>query len=119
MISAPKDNLFGIALPHRPAKCTDDKANENFNYLYRAFANLQAVTAAASVPVGTVIQFAGTSLPQNYLACPTTATNISRTTYARLFEAIGTTWGAGDGSTTFGMPYFTAVTGIQYAVKYQ
>ena len=48
---------------------------------------------------------AGTSAPIGFLACPTSPTNISRTAYAALFAAIGTTWGAGDGSTTFGMPY--------------
>ncbi len=61
-----------------------------------------------SFPVGTIIDFAGTSAPQGYLACPISATNISRTTYAALFAAIGTTWGAGDGSTTFGLPWFPA-----------
>lgn len=59
-------------------------------------------------PVGTIIDFAGTSAPTGYLACPTSATNVSRTTYAALFAAIGTTWGAGDGSTTFGLPWFPA-----------
>lgn len=60
------------------------------------------------VPAGTIIDFAGASAPSGYLACPLVATTISRTTYALLFAAIGTTWGAGDGSTTFGMPYFPA-----------
>ena len=55
---------------------------------------------------GTIIAFSGTAAPTGYLACPTSATNISRTTYANLFTALNTTWGAGDGSTTFGMPYF-------------
>jgi hypothetical protein len=59
-----------------------------------------------SVPVGTIIDSAGTSAPSGYLVCPTSQTNISRTTYAALFAAIGTTWGAGDGSTTFGIPWF-------------
>ena len=61
---------------------------------------------AAAVPAGTLIDFAGTAAPSGYLACPITATNISRTTYATLFAAIGTTWGSGDGSTTFGCPWF-------------
>jgi hypothetical protein len=60
------------------------------------------------VPPGTIIEFAGTAAPQGYLLCPTSATTVSRTTYAALFAAIGTTWGAGDGSTTFGIPYFPA-----------
>jgi microcystin-dependent protein len=57
-------------------------------------------------PPGTIIQFSGTSAPAGFLDCPTTQTDISRTTYARLFAAIGTTWGNGDGSTTFGVPWF-------------
>ena len=66
------------------------------------------VAGAALVPVGSIIDYAGTSAPTGYLACPVSATNISRTTYAALFTAIGTTWGIGDGSTTFGMPWFPA-----------
>lgn len=69
----------------------------------------------ANPPVGTIISFSGTSAPSGYLDCPTAATNISRTTYANLFLILSTTWGAGDGSTTFGMPYFptgyTAIAG--------
>lgn len=63
---------------------------------------------SSGFPAGTIIDFAGTSAPSGYLACPITATNISRTTYATLFAAISTTWGAGDGSTTFGCPWFPA-----------
>lgn len=65
---------------------------------------------------------AGTATPIGFLACPTTPTNISRTAYAALFAAIGTTWGVGDGSTTFGMPYFPAgyalVAGIPAALTH-
>ena len=74
----------------------------------------QNVYPLNSLPVGTVIDFSGTTPPAGYLTCPTSATNISRTTYASLFAAIGTTWGAGDGSTTFGMPWFPAdYVGVQ------
>jgi microcystin-dependent protein len=62
----------------------------------------------SGTPAGAIIQFAGTAAPTGYLLCPTSLTNISRTTYATLFAAIGTTWGAGDGTTTFGLPWFTA-----------
>ena len=74
----------------------------------------QALTQAAAdaryatITVGQIIEFAGTSAPTGFLACPTSATNVSRTTYAALFAVIGTTWGVGDGSTTFGLPYFPA-----------
>lgn len=54
------------------------------------------------LPVGAVIDYAGTTLPIHFLACDGAA--VSRTTYARLFQAIGTTWGIGDGTTTFNVP---------------
>lgn len=53
-------------------------------------------------PAGIIAPFAGTSAPSGWLACQGQA--ISRTTYATLFTAIGTTWGSGDGSTTFNLP---------------
>ena len=46
--------------------------------------------------------FAGTTAPTGWLACQGQA--VSRTTYAALFAAISTTWGSGDGSTTFNVP---------------
>ncbi len=67
-----------------------------------------AAPASSGNPAGTIIQFAATSAPTGYLLCPTSLTNISRTTYSALFAVIGTTWGAGDGSTTFGLPWFAA-----------
>lgn len=53
-------------------------------------------------PTGTVVPFAGTSAPTGWLFCFGQA--VSRTTYADLFSALGTTYGAGDGSTTFALP---------------
>lgn len=57
------------------------------------------------VLVGIVAPFAGTTAPTGWLKCDGSA--ISRTTYADLFAAIGTTYGAGDGSTTFNLPNLT------------
>ena len=56
----------------------------------------------ASVPAGVVSPYAGTSAPTGYLLCYGQA--VSRTTYADLFSAISTTYGAGDGSSTFNLP---------------
>lgn len=53
-------------------------------------------------PTGTVIAFAGNSVPAGYLICNGAA--VSRTTYAGLFAVIGTTYGAGDGFSTFNLP---------------
>jgi len=54
------------------------------------------------VPPGAVIMWAGSVIPQQYLECNGNA--VSRSTYAELFAAIGTTHGSGDGSTTFNLP---------------
>ena len=54
------------------------------------------------VPIGTVLDFAGAAIPDGYLECDGSA--VSRTAYPLLFAAIGTAWGAGDGSTTFNLP---------------
>lgn len=53
-------------------------------------------------PAGIIMPFAGTVAPEGYLFCDGSA--VSRTTYATLFGVIGTTFGAGDGSTTFNVP---------------
>ena len=53
-------------------------------------------------PAGTVIYTARSTAPTGYLKANGAA--VSRTTYATLFSAIGTTYGGGDGSTTFNLP---------------
>lgn len=55
-----------------------------------------------SEPAGIVMPFAGSVAPQGYLLCDGSA--VSRTDYADLFTAIGTTYGAGDGESTFNLP---------------
>ena len=52
--------------------------------------------------VGMIAPFGMSSVPTGWLACDGSA--VSRTTYADLFTAIGTTWGTGDGSSTFALP---------------
>ncbi|WP_153114629.1 tail fiber protein [Rhodocyclus tenuis] len=58
--------------------------------------------SGAGVPVGTVIHVARNSAPTGYLKA--NGALLSRTTYSELFGAIGTTYGAGDGATTFALP---------------
>lgn len=65
----------------------------------------QSLDGYAKEIVGTVIPYAGTSLPNGYLPCNGAA--VSRETYADLFAVIGTTYGRGDGSTTFNLPNLT------------
>ena len=63
---------------------------------------IAAIPTAAGVPAGTVIWTARNTAPTGYLRCD--GSLVSRSTYATLFAAIGTTFDAGDGSTTFGVP---------------
>jgi len=63
---------------------------------------LLAPTLQGFVPIGTLLPYAGATSPTNWLLCDGAA--VSRTTYAELFNIIGTAYGAGDGSTTFGLP---------------
>ena len=53
-------------------------------------------------PVGTILDFAGTTAPSGYLFCYGQA--VSRSTYSALFTTLGTVYGSGDGSTTFNLP---------------
>lgn len=59
-------------------------------------------TATSIVPSGSVLPYAGNAAPTGWLLCFGQA--ISRTSFATLFDVIGTTYGAGDGSTTFNLP---------------
>ena len=55
-----------------------------------------------SAPTGQIIDWPIATPPSGFLSCDGSA--IPRTTYAALFAVIGTTYGAGDGSTTFNLP---------------
>jgi hypothetical protein len=65
-------------------------------------AKLVTAVQQSLVPAGAVQAFAMNSAPAGWLAADGTA--VSRSTYAALFSAIDTTYGAGDGSTTFALP---------------
>lgn len=67
--------------------------------------NLAAAGASAPgglAPTGVVLPFAGSTAPTGWALCDGTA--ISRTTFASLFTAISTTYGVGNGTTTFNLP---------------
>ena len=59
-------------------------------------------TVSAVNPAGAIIMYGAATAPTGYLKCD--GSNVSRSTYADLFTAIGTTYGIGDGSLTFGIP---------------
>lgn len=66
-----------------------------------------AFVANSLMPVGTIISSMSVSTPAGYLYCDGSA--VSRTTYAALFAVMGTSVGAGDGSTTFNIPALRGV----------
>ncbi len=63
---------------------------------------LTAEVVAKLLPAGVLMPFAGASAPTGWLLCA--GQTVNRFTYASLFAAIGTTYGAGDGTTTFALP---------------
>jgi microcystin-dependent protein len=83
--------FLGSVLPRVPGVDPTD----NNDVVRKAYADRMA-------PPGAVMAFARSSVPTGWLKCNGAA--VSRTTYADLFAAIGTTYGAGDGSTTFNLP---------------
>ena len=87
----------------------------NAKYPFRAveYNDLQSL-----LPTGAIISSASSTSPSGFLLANGSA--ISRTTYAKLFNAIGTTYGEGDGSTTFNLPNYSNynfVTSATVSVK--
>ena len=60
------------------------------------------LTGIQGVNTGIIVPWSDSSIPSGFLECDGTA--VSRTTYATLFAVVGTTYGVGDGSTTFNLP---------------
>lgn len=69
---------------------------------HRSLTVIGVIGGVQQVPSGSVQPFAGSAAPTGWLLCDGSA--VSRTTYADLFAVIGTSYGSGDGSTTFNLP---------------
>lgn len=63
------------------------------------------VDIQSGAPVGSLMPYAGTTPPDGWLICD--GSEISRTSYSRLFAVIGTTYGAGDGNSSFNLPDYS------------
>jgi microcystin-dependent protein len=63
------------------------------------------LTGIEGIPTGTITPWSQASAPTGFLECDGAA--VSRSTYAALFAVVSTTYGAGDGSTTFNLPELT------------
>ena len=97
-------------------KATQDSAGQQINSTYIKALSISDKTitytkgnnttgtldVSGAVPAGFIGEWGGNTIPAGWLLCDGSA--VSRTTYAKLFSAIGTTWGAGNGSTTFNLP---------------
>lgn len=55
-----------------------------------------------TLPIGIIMEYPGSNIPSGWLLCDGQA--VSRTLYSELFNLLGTTYGSGDGSTTFNIP---------------
>ena len=89
--------------------------NANFNSINDQLAAMTATMATMTtsignnaVPAGTLVAFAGSTVPAGYKQCPTnsTAATVSISAYPALYAAVGSTWGTTSNSTIFVMPWF-------------
>jgi len=60
------------------------------------------LTGIEGIPTATIVPWSSASVPSGFLECNGAA--VSRSTYAALFAIVGTTYGVGDGATTFNVP---------------
>lgn len=69
-----------------------------------------AMISGSSTPIGTITAYGGSTAPSGWLMCD--GSEVSRAEYSLLFDAIGTAYGEGDGSTTFNLPSMAGRTTI-------
>jgi len=81
---------------------TDPTADRTITFPDSSGTVALSADVSSAVPAGSVIATARTSAPTGYLLCDGSA--VSRSTYSDLFSAISTTYGTGDGSSTFNVP---------------
>jgi len=79
-----------------------EQQEQRLAFLEKNAESVSQADLAALIPAGMIMPTALASAPPGWLLCDGSA--VSRTTYADLFAAIGTTFGAGNGSTTFNVP---------------
>ena len=86
----------------RPTAATGDIRFNTTTTAFEGYNGSAWGEIANGVPIGSVFNLATTTVPTGFLECNGAA--VSRSTYASLFSTISTTWGAGDGSSTFNLP---------------
>lgn len=97
LIEAVNGHIDDKAITPRVLQQWWNKVSQNID-----FGGGDSGTSFGNVPVGAQLPFGGSTPPEGWLLCDGSA--VSRTDYADLFAVIGTSYGAGDGSTTFNLP---------------
>lgn len=90
--------------PKIPTAGTSENSNvaASTAFVQAAISSAVSSAIAAAVPTGSIVYYGKSAAPSGWLVCNGAA--VSRTTYATLYGVIGTTYGTGDGSTTFNVP---------------
>ena len=99
-VNVTESNVVDINITTSSLNATGITAG-NLNITGNLYQNNSLVTFSAFLP-GFIIQYATTTSPSGWLLCDGSA--VSRTTYSALFSVVGTTYGVGNGSTTFNVP---------------
>ena len=102
------NQISGDLVPTTDNNIDIGSSTNNIKMLYTKGITIDGAQFSPSdyvLPTGSYIQFAGSQAPEGFLVC--NGGEISRTTYSELFAVIGTTYGSGDGSTTFNLPNLT------------
>jgi len=85
--------------------------DNNLNLLQQLIKqDIQGAASGDTLPIGAILPFGSDTIPENWLLCDGSA--VSRTTYQDLFNTIGTSYGQGDGFTTFNLPDLRGRVGV-------
>lgn len=77
--------------------------------------SVSGLSAGSSAPTGSMLMYAGSTAPSGWLLCDGSA--VSRTTYSALFAVTGTSYGVGNGSSTFTLPNPDGNANIKFIIK--
>lgn len=108
-------NLSNSILSESSARIAADAVTLQSAKNYTDSSISDALSNSSGLPVGAISMYAGTVAPSGYLLCDGSA--VSRSTYSALFAVIGTTYGTGNGSTTFNLPNPDSNANIRLIIK--
>ena len=107
----------GIELTQAEYNALDQSEKDKDIIYFITDGNPEGMVVNDSVPIGSIQAYAGANPPGNWLICAGQA--VSRTKYQKLFNVIGTTYGEGDGNTTFNLPDLRGKVAIGQSPTYE